>query len=130
MSTSKLLVARGLCFGLLLAGSAVPTLAHHSTLAFDGEHGTTLQGVVTEYDWRNPHSHIYLDVKDDAGMIEHWIIETESLILLRRLGWSKDMLEPGDPILAVGARAKNGSYLMRCREIDLPDGRELNCFPK
>jgi len=104
-------------------------LAHHSTLPFDGEHPTTLRGVVTEFDWRNPHSYIRLDVKDDKGKVEHWAIETESLILLRRLGWSKDMLKPGDTISTTGARAKNGAQMMRCKVLQLADGRELPCFP-
>lgn len=108
---------------------ALPALAHHSTLPFDMEHPTVLHGVVTLYDWRNPHSFVHLDVKDDAGNVEHWTIETESLLLLRRLGWTKDMLKPGDVITTMGARAKNGAHMMRCKVLDLPDGRELPCFP-
>ena len=85
--------------------------------------------MVTQYDWRNPHSYVHLDVKDEAGKIEHWTIETESLIFLRRLGWTKDMLKAGDEISATGARAKNGAHMMRCKVLGLPDGRELPCFP-
>jgi hypothetical protein len=107
----------------------MPLPAHHSTLPFDGEHAATIRGVVTRYDWQNPHSYVHLDVKDDAGDTGHWTIETESLIFLRKLGWTKDMLKPGDTITATGARAKNGTLLMRCKVLDLPDGRELPCFP-
>ena len=114
---------------LLLALAAPRGWAHHSTLPYDGDHATTLHGVVTEFAWRNPHSYVYLDVTDAAGGVEHWTIETESLILLRRLGWSKDMLKPGDAITTTGARAKNGSHMMRCKELRLADGRELACFP-
>jgi len=116
----------GLSFGCIVV--TPPVFAHHSTLPFDGKHPTTIRGVVTEYDWRNPHSYVHLDVKDDAGNVEHWIIETESVILLRRLGWTKDLLKPGDAISSTGARSKNGARIMRCKVLDLPNGRELPCF--
>ena len=117
----------GLSLGCTIA--AMPAMAHHSTLPFDTEHPTVLRGVVTQYDWRNPHSFVHIDVKSDAGSIEHWTIETESLIVLRRLGWTKDMLKPGDVITTTGGRAKNGTPMLRCKVLDLPDGRELPCFP-
>jgi uncharacterized protein DUF6152 len=126
------LTARGLRLPWLgLAMVALPVLAqaHHSTLPFDGEHPTTIRGTVQEFAWRNPHSYIYLDVKNEAGATEHWAIETESLIFLRRLGWSKDMMKPGDIISAIGARAKNGSHTMRCKVLSLADGRQFACFP-
>jgi hypothetical protein len=119
--------------GLTFAAGAIAfpalALAHHSTLPYDGQHPTTIRGVVTEYAWRNPHSFVYLNVKNDQGNVEHWAIETESLLWLRRLGWTKDMLKPGDPVSATGARARNGTLVMRCKTISLPDGRELPCFP-
>jgi hypothetical protein len=122
-------VLRGPCLGLVMAALPAVAQAHHSTLPYDGEHPTTIQGTVTEFAWRNPHSFVYLDVKNDAGEIEHWSIETESLIFLRRLGWTKDMMKPGDTITALGARAKNGSHTMRCKTLTLADGRQLMCFP-
>lgn len=122
-------VLRGPCLGLAMIALPLLAQAHHSTLPFDGEHPTTIQGTVHEFAWRNPHSYIYLDVKNTAGETEHWTIETESLIFLRRLGWSKDMMKPGDAISAIGARAKNGSHTMRCKVLTLADGKQYACFP-
>ena len=127
MSHASLRTMLGLSLGCTIV--AMPALAHHSTLPFDGQHPTVLHGVVTQYDWRNPHSFVHIDVKNDSGSVEHWTIETESLLILRRLGWTKDMLKPGDVITTTGARAKNGALMMRCKVLDLPDGRELPCFP-
>jgi hypothetical protein len=129
MSWPALRVWRGPWLGMILLTLPMLALAHHSTLPYDGEHPTTLRGVVTEFAWRNPHSYIHLDVKNDDGKVEHWAIETESLIFLRRLGWTKDMLKPGDTISTTGARAKNGAHMMRCKVLRLEDGRELPCFP-
>jgi hypothetical protein len=108
---------------------AMPASAHHSTLAFDGTQPTTISGVVATFNWRYPHTSIVLDVSDSAGTVTRWTVESESLQMLSRLGWTKSSIRPGDRIRVTGARARNGAALMRCRTIDLPNGRNLSCFP-
>jgi len=111
---------------------AVSVSAHHSTLGFDGTQPTVISGVVTTFNWRYPHCSIALDVSDSGGpgeIVAHWTVESESLQLLSRLGWTKSSIRPGDRIRVTGARARDGAPAMRCRTIDLPDGRSLSCFP-
>jgi uncharacterized protein DUF6152 len=106
--------------------------AHHSTLAFDGTQPTVISGVVAAFNWRYPHTSIVLDVSDSGGpgeIVTRWTIESESLQLLSRLGWTKSSIRPGDRIRVTGARARDGAPAMRCRTIDLPDGKSLSCFP-
>jgi uncharacterized protein DUF6152 len=103
--------------------------AHHSTLAFDGTHPTVVSGVVATFNWAYPHTSIVLDVSDSEGTIIRWTIESESLQMLSRLGWTQGSIKPGDRIRVTGARARNGAPAMRCRTIDLPDGKSLSCFP-
>ena len=94
--------------GLLLAGVSVR--AHHEILAkFDDKKPIKLSGVVTLMDWRNPHVHIFMNVKDNANQILNWAIELESPIDLQRGGWNRDSLQPGDPITVDGIVARNGS---------------------
>jgi len=108
---------------------AVSVSAHHSTLAYDGTQPTVISGVVTTFNWGYPHCSIVLDVSDSGGTLTHWTVESESLQLLSRLGWTKSSIRPGDRIRVIGARARDGSSAMRCRTIDLPDGKSLACFP-
>ena len=109
--------------------------AHHSTLAFDGTQPTVISGVVTAFNWRYPHTSIVLDVSDSGVpgvpgvIITRWTVESESLHMLSRLGWTKSSIRPGDRIRVTGARARDGGPAMRCRTIDLPDGKSLSCFP-
>ena len=109
--------------------------AHHSTLAFDGSQPTVISGVVATFNWRYPHTSIVLDVSDSGGpggpgeIVTRWTVESESLQLLTRLGWTKSSIKSGDRIRVTGARARNGAPAMRCRTIDLPDGTSLSCFP-
>jgi hypothetical protein len=93
--------------GLLLI--AVPLRAHHPiTAKFDDTKPITLSGVVTLVDWRNPHVHIYLNVKSKTET-RNWAIEIESPIDLQQSGWNHDTLQPGDTITVDGIQARNGS---------------------
>jgi uncharacterized protein DUF6152 len=106
-----------------------PALGHHSTAPYDLIHGTVVNGSVTKFDWENPHAHIYLDVTGEENAIEHWIIELESPVHLRRLGWTKDTVKSGDRITVTGGRAKNGSFNLRGVYVELRDGRKLLGLP-
>ena len=92
---------------LLLATTTV--LAHHAISAkFDDKKPTTIAGVVTLVDWRNPHVHVFLNVKDAKGTL-NWAVEIESPIDLQQNGWSRESLQPGDAITVQGILARNGS---------------------
>jgi hypothetical protein len=118
-------------FAYVLAGLliAVPAMAHHSTAAFDGSQPTEVTGIITKFVWQNPHTYIYVDVEDKQSNLENWVIESESVYVLQRLGWTKDLMKPGQRIRSIGGRARNGSTTIRCKTVELPDGRKLPCFP-
>src|SRR6202022_2877585 len=109
--------------GIMLA--AVALFGHHSTAPYDLIHGTIIGGVVTKFDWQNPHVHIALDVTREDYVVEHWSVELENPHILGRAGWTKDTLKPGDRISVTGGRAKDISFRMRAVSVQLPDGRKL-----
>ena len=116
-------------FGIAIFGlSLVAAQAHHSTAGYDLIHGTIISGVVTRFDWENPHTQLSLDVATE-GEAEHWSIEMESPVILSRLGWMKDSLKPGDRISVIGSRAKDQSFRMRAGYVQWPDGRKLPALP-
>ena len=87
--------------GLVLA--AVPVWAHHAFAAeFDQNKPIKVQGSVTKWELTNPHSWIYLDVKDADGKMVTWMIEGASPNNLYRLGFTKESLPPGTEILVEG----------------------------
>ncbi|HEY4362761.1 MAG TPA: DUF6152 family protein [Bryobacteraceae bacterium] len=109
-------------FALLLA----PAQAHHSIGPYDYTHSATISGVVTAFAWINPHAYIFVDVKQDNAA-QRWKVEIESPNALRRSGWTKDSLKPGDTVTCIGARAKDpASQTMRGWIVILPDGRQLS----
>ena len=83
----------------LLAFSA-PIHAHHgSRVSYDLSKQLTMKGVVTEYQYQNPHIYILYDVRDESGNVAHWGVETNSPIVQARWGWDKHTLKPGDEII-------------------------------
>jgi hypothetical protein len=102
-----------------------PIFAHHGTAAYDTTQETTVKGTVTDFLFINPHTVIFLDVKNDKGDVEHWQVDAQSPNQLTRDGWNKNTLKPGDQIAVTGFRAKNHSDILRFLKVVLPNGREI-----
>ena len=104
-----------------------PALAHHGEANYDTEKVTSARGVVTDFQFVNPHVQISVDVKNDKGEIEKWIGEARSPAMLARYGgWDKDTIKVGDTITMVGHRTKNGTNFLRLLKIEKADGRVLD----
>jgi hypothetical protein len=91
---------------LVTFGSALS--AHHSFAAFDMTKEQTLTGVVSRFDWTNPHTFIWVDVVNDKGVTESWAIEGMSPNYLGRRGWSKNSVKPGEKITVSVRPLKEG----------------------
>jgi hypothetical protein len=110
---------------LLSCGAAVS--AHHAFSAeFDADKPVTLRGAVTRVEWINPHSWLYIDVRDSAsGKLVSWKIEMGAPNQLLRRGWNKNTLPVGTEVVVEGYRAKNGSDIANGGSVVLADGRKL-----
>jgi len=69
----------------------------------------TVQGVVTEFSWANPHVYFLFDVTDDKGKVIHWAAETDPPSTMTRYGWNKDYLKVGDKVTVTVWPSKVGS---------------------
>ena len=74
----------GIVAGALAIGSM--GWAHHSTFMFDDEKEVTLEGVVKEFQYTNPHSWLLVDVANENGTVTTWGFEAEGPSTLMRAG--------------------------------------------
>jgi hypothetical protein len=122
MKNLRLATFIGAIWLLLFSGSV---LAHHGRSNYDVTAAATVKGIVTEFEWVNPHALIHLDVTGEDGKIEKWIAETNSPNTLSRQGWSKNTVKTGDEITLVGHRVKGGGNYINFSKITFADGRVL-----
>jgi len=125
--TGSLIAGIALCASLL---APRPALAHHSMSMYDRGHETTFKATIVQFDWANPHSHIYFTATDDHGATIKWNAEGPGPNRLAGHGWNKDSLKPGDQVTIVGNKNKDGSPSMRFVRVTLANGQELVAFPK
>src|SRR6266508_4065995 len=91
--TSNTLRVLTTCTVLVLTAS--PVLAHHF-FARESDTPVSITGTVTKFEMRNPHSRLYLEVRDRGGNVSPWTIELGSVANLVARGWQKNSLKPGD----------------------------------
>jgi hypothetical protein len=112
----------------LLLGSVAS--AHHSTAMFDMLHTSKLSGTVTQFDWTNPHTFIWMEVMNPTThTTESWSIEGMSPNYLSRNGWTRHTLKPGDKIDMELHLLKDGRKGGFCVTVTLPDGKTLHNLP-
>lgn len=123
--TSRILYICVVYVCVLLAVPAA-SFAHHSFQAeYDVNKPLTLTGTVTKFEWTNPHARFYIDVKDQDGKVSNWNFELASPNVLRRLGWTREMMKPGDTVTVKGHQSKDGAAWGNANSVALADGRVM-----
>src|SRR3712207_5925764 len=85
---------------LLVSAAATQLVAHHSFAAeFDAKRPVKFRGTVVKMEWINPHSWIHIDVKDEKGQVQRWMVEGGAPNALLRRGWNKNSLPEGTEIM-------------------------------
>ena len=104
----------------------MPAAAHHSAAAYDRDNKVTVTGVVTDYQWVNPHVWVNMRVTAPDGKVQNWSLESESIGQLTRQGWTRDSFKPGETITATVEQLKDGSFGGLLGTIKKADGTILN----
>jgi hypothetical protein len=110
---------------VLLAGAAQ---AHHSLSGqFDTARSFEITGVVSRVEWVNPHTYIYVDVKQKDDSITTYKLESLPVAMMRKAGLSKqELLGEGKPVTIQAHPARNGTptlgYMLHLK---FADGRDI-----
>lgn len=104
--------------------------AHHATAMFDTNKEVTVQGVVKEFQFTNPHSWLLVDVTNKDGSVTTWGFEAEGPSTMLRNGIHKGDLPPGTKVTVTAHPMKDGQPAGDWLKAVRADGVEINPRPR
>ena len=112
-----------------LVSAVVPLSAHHSwPVNFDRL--VTVKGTVVHFVWANPHPVMTLEVQNNDGRTEKWLVGGPAITRMAANGWTKTTVKPGDVITGIGYQFADGQKIVRLERVVLADGRELRLYAR
>jgi hypothetical protein len=104
----------------VLLGS-IAAQAHHAISSYyDSSKPATIQGVITEFRFVNPHPFVMMEVTDARGAGQGWKLEMDNRSELAAEGVRSDTLKPGDRIVVTGSLARNEAQSLYIRKLERP----------
>ena len=103
----------------------VPADAHHAEAPFyDVNKNVDIKGIVTKWQFRNPHPFLFLEVTDDKGVKREWTVEFVGAVRLAKVGWSAKTFTPGETVIVSGHPSRaEGTYGISPVSVARADGK-------
>lgn len=115
----------GVSAALGAACALQPVSAHHSFAMYDNGKMITIEGVVKELQWANPHVWIQVLVPNGKGGQDEWSVECTSVNFMVRRGFSKNTIKAGDKISVSLTPLKDGSHGGAFKGVNSLNGAQL-----
>jgi hypothetical protein len=110
----------------LLLSQVVGVAAHHAFSAvYDEKKTITIDGVVTQFRFVNPHALMSVEVKDKAGKVVTWTVEFAGRLTLTERGWTAETVKAGERVKVTGNPAWKSTQQMAFQRIVKADGTTL-----
>ena len=111
---------------LAVLATPLPVLAHHSFAMFDKTKEVVLKNaVVKDWQWTSPHTWLYVVVPSGSGAPEKYSIEGGNPGAMRRDGFAKGSMSPGDKVTIYMAPLRSGDKGGSLNAVVLPNGKML-----
>jgi hypothetical protein len=103
---------------VLVAGGAE---AHHSISAvYDSARQVMVEGVVTSFEFVNPHPFLVIAVGTGTDDRESWRLEMDNRFELAAIGVTGDTLKAGDVVIVTGSAGRTAPRSLYIRRLDRP----------
>ena len=94
--------------------------AHHSIAGmYDASQNTTLEGIVAQFQFINPHPVLVVTIQRGAAT-EQWQMEMDNRRELSAIGITETTLKPGDRVVVFGSPARRDARRLYIRRLDRP----------
>jgi hypothetical protein len=103
-------------------------VGHHGFGSFDVRRDIEITGTISDLDFINPHSWLYLDVRGDDGTVTAFRCELRPATALRRAGWTEDMFRVGDTITIEGSPDREDPNACYTSTLIFADGSRLDRY--
>ena len=104
-----------------IAFSCVVLEAHHAISAiYDSSKQVTVDGVVRDFQFINPHPFLMMDVADVSGRTLEWRLELDNRFELVGIGVKADMLKIGDRVIVTGSLSRERPQNLYVMRLDRP----------
>ena len=94
-------------FACVCSLNGASVMSHHGRGGFLFDDTVTVAGKVTYFRWRNPHVYMEVQATNDKNEIETWLVETDSVMGLKKIDWEKNSIQVGDQVVVIGNPSRN-----------------------
>jgi hypothetical protein len=98
----------------------VTAVAHHSLAEYDSSRRIKVDGLVSQFQFVNPHPFLILDVRDASGAVQQWRLEMDNRWELTEAGITKDTLKFGDRLVVSGNPGQSQPRILYIQSLDRP----------
>lgn len=100
--------------------------AHHSNAPhYDRERPITIEGVVEEFEFVNPHAFLHIRAENESGESVVWACEMQTANTLRRQGWTEERFTVGQIVMVQGIAARRDPLGCSFTSAELTDGTTI-----
>ena len=105
----------------------VPAGAHHAEAPFyDITKNVEIKGVVTKWQFHNPHPFLFVEVAGENGAKTEWTIEFVGAFRLAKVGWTSKTFTPGEMVTVNGHPSRQpGTYGISSASVAKADGKVI-----
>jgi hypothetical protein len=106
---------------LTIAFISIPVRAHHSLSgSYDTSREITVDGVVTAFQFINPHPFVTIAVESQKGTKQQWRAELDNRSELVGIGMTEGIFKSGDRVVIVGSPGRDNALTVYVRKLDRP----------